>query len=325
MLRISVAFCFSFIVCICNAQDFHIRNPKQKKNDFAKNFVKLLNNAPFFFKDITEKPIKGVDSIFLDYTTYYNKIKLKGSEYGRIIIDSVATAAYYYGSYNSMEIAEGVYVNLSNQIAEALGGNVLFKTLESNKNTPWIRQTKIAYTQNSGFFLFNIFVELYKNKTDTDSTLTVLLKVKGGNPQFYYKLAHNEPINSFMFTSALKTQVRTFQKSRFPDECLGEIPPFICKGSRKTKDSLMIVYTKAGCKDLPDSKKEFEISLTNIRVSLNDHYVYYLPPPQNNKIREVVFLKFDDIEISRPKTLNLVLIEPSKNNFILELQFIYNK
>ncbi|MCZ2224169.1 MAG: hypothetical protein LC122_11145 [Chitinophagales bacterium] len=325
MLKISVAFFCSLLMCVCNAQDFHIPYPKQKRNEFARNFVKVLNSAPNFFKDITDKPLKGVDSIFTDYTTYNNKVKLKGSIYGRIIIDSVATAAYYYGSYNNMEIAEGVYVNLSNQIAEALGGNVLFKTLEGNNNTDWYRQTKIAFTQNSGFFLFNVYVELYKNKTDIDSTLIVVLKIKGGKPPFYYKLAHNEPINSFMFASALKARVKTFQRSKFYDECLGEIPPFICRGTRKTKDTLMIVYNKVGCKDLPDSKKEFEAALTNIRVSLSDHYVYYLPPPEKYKIREVVFLRFDDIEIARPKTLNLVLIEVSKNNYILELQFIYNR
>ncbi|MBX2931344.1 MAG: hypothetical protein KF781_05290 [Chitinophagaceae bacterium] len=322
MLRIVIACIFCFGICICNAQDFYIRSPKQKKNTFAKSFVQLLNNAPTLFKNITEKPSTGKDSVFTDYTSYYNKIKLKGAVLGRIIIDSVPIAAYYYGSYTNMEIAEGVYVNLSNQIAESLGGNVLFKSVEGNDNTPWLRQTKIAFTQNSGFFLFNIFVELYKQKTDIDSTLTVILKVKGGKPPFYYKLAHNEPISSFMFASALKAQMRTFQRGKFTNECLGEIPPFICKGAYKTKDTSMILYTKEGCKDYPDAKKEFEVALTNIRVSLSDYYVYFLPQIKNN-IREVVFLKFDDIEKPNPKTLNLVLKEKSKSNYILELQFVY--
>jgi hypothetical protein len=323
MIKIFVAFIACFFIILCNAQDFNVRTPKQKRNTFAKNFVKLVNSAPNFFKEITDKPSTGKDSIFTDFTSYYNKIKLNGAVYGRIIIDSVPTAAYYFGSYNNMEIAEGVYINLSNQIAEAFGGNVLFKSLDGNKNTDWFRQTKIAYTQNNGFFLFNIFVELYKFNTDTDSTFSIILRVKGGKPPFYYKLAQNEPISSFMFASALKAQMKTFQRNKYQEECLGQIPPFVCTGTRRSKDSLKIVYTKQGFKYLPDVNKEFEIALTNIRVSLNEHYVYYLPIPNKNTLREVVFLKFDDIEKPHPKTLNLVLLEASKNNYLLELQFIY--
>lgn len=43
---------------ICNAQDFIIPTPKHKKNEFAKNFIKFLNDAPNIFNEFKDRPLK---------------------------------------------------------------------------------------------------------------------------------------------------------------------------------------------------------------------------------------------------------------------------
>ncbi len=303
------------------AQQFIVDVPKQKKNEFARSFVKLLNDAPNHFKDIVDKPIKGIDSAYPNLSVYNNKIKLKGAPIaGKIVLDSIPFAEYFYGKFDNLENAEATYVNLSNNIAEALDRKVLFKNEDGDNTTPFLKQTKIAFTQNSGFFLYNIFVQLYKN--DIDSSFTVLLKIKSGTPPYFYKIMQNEPINSFMFVGLLKTQLPAFQKQSWQG-CLGNLQPFICKGTKKTKDTLMVIYVKSGFEELVDAKKEFEAALTNMRVCMSNEYVYFLPTPQGKILREVAFLKFDDIEKKKPKILKLALVEEAKRNYFLELGFIY--
>ncbi|HMZ47042.1 MAG TPA: hypothetical protein PKG56_07440 [Chitinophagaceae bacterium] len=320
MLKIIVAILLCFNVNNLFAQEFIVTTPKQKRNDFAKNFVRVLNNAGNYFKDIKDKALKEEDTIFTEGNVFNNKIKLKGAVAARIIEDSTTYAGYFFGNYPNLDAVEAAYVNLTNLIAEALMGKVIFRSVDGSNKTPWVKQTKIAYTQNSGFFMFNMFVEIYQN--NADSTLNLILKVKGGKPQYYYKIACNEPIKSFMFVSSLRTQVNTFQKRKF-DGCLGDIPMFNCIGERKSKDSLEVVYEKLGFKELPDALKEFEATLTNIRVSLNDYYVYYITNNKNNNIKQVNFLKFDDIDIKHPKSLKLSLVEKLHKNFSLELSFVY--
>lgn len=295
--------------------------PKQKKNEFARNFVKLLNNAPANFDEIKGKPFKQADSVYPNITVLQNKVQLKGAlGTGKIVFDSIPFAEYFFGKFDNLENAEAVFVNLSNNIAEALNRNVLFKNEDGNSKTPFFKQTKIAFTKNNGFFLFNIFVQLHKN--EIDSSYSVFLKIKSGNPPYFHKIMQNEPINSFMFVGLLKTQLPAFQKQSWQG-CLGNLQPFICRGSKQNKDTLMVVYIKNGFEELADATKEFEAALTNMRVCLSNDYVYYLPTPHKNILRQVAFLKFDDIEKAKPKTLKLCLVEESKRDYYLELDFIY--
>jgi hypothetical protein len=320
MLRAAAILIFIALAYTSKSQEYIVDAPKQKKNEFARNFVKLVNDAPFNFKDVKDKSIKGVDSAYLGKTVLTNKIRLKGAAPGKIVLDSIPFAEYFFGKFESADDAEAAYVNLSNNIAEAMSRKVLFKNEDGNGKTSLVKQTKIAFTQNSGFFLYNIFIQLHRNPND--SSLSLLLKVKSGKPAYFHKIMANEPVNSFMFVGQLKTQLPTFHKQGWQG-CLGNLQPFICRGTRRGKDTLIVVYVKNGMQDLPDAKKEFETALTNMRVCMSNDYVYYLPQPSGNVLRDVAFVKFDDIEKKNPRILKLSLVEQSKTDYVLEMGFVY--
>jgi hypothetical protein len=320
LIRLAVILITCSFIGRTQAQDFFVDVPKKKRDDFAKSFVRLINDAPYYFKDVKDKAFKGIDSLNPSSKPFHCKAKLQGAVSSRIIYDSIPFAEYHFGDFDNMEDGETALVNLSNNIAEAMGRKVMFRNNDTGSNTGMLRQTKIAYTQQSGFFHYNVFVQLFKK--EGEEKYRVLLKVKGGRPPYYYKVMKTEPIGSFMFATALRSQVGTFQKYK-PQGCLGDLTPFQCRGTRKCGDTIVVVYTKYGFQDLLDGKKEFEITLTNLRTCLSEEYVYYLPPPINNRMREVAFLRVDDIEKKRSKTIHLSLVEQSKNEYYLELGFVY--
>lgn len=303
-----------------HAQNFFVELPKKKKDDFAKSFVKLINDAPNKFNEVKDKPWKGIDSLHPKSKVFHSKVKLAGAISSRIVMDSLPFAEYHYGDFETLEDAEAQLVNLSNSIAEALGRKVLFRNNDTGSKFGMVRQTKIAYTQQSGFFHYNVFVQLFKKPND--GGLRLLLRINGGKPQYYYKVMRTEPIGSFMFATALRNQLPSFQRNP-PQGCLGDLTPFTCKGIRRCGDTTVVSYVKYGFQDMQDGKKEFEMALTNLRTCLSEEYVYYLPQPQQNCIREVAFLRLDDIEKKRSRTLHLSLIEQSKSDYYLELGFVY--
>jgi len=320
MLRLAAIFIMCCSTCALFAQDFVVEFPQKKKDDFAKSFVKLINDAPNKFKEIKDKAFKSVDSTYPKSKVFHCKVKLQGALSSKLVLDSLAFAEYHFGDFATMGDAETVFVNLTNNIAEAMSRKVMFRNNDTGTKTGMIRQTKIAYTQQSGFFHYNVFVQLFR-KIGEDK-FSVLLKVNGGRPKYYYKVMRTEPIGSFMFATALRSQLGTFQKHK-PQGCLGDLTPFVCRGTRNCGDTVLVFYTKYGFNDPQDGKKEFEISLTNLRTCLGEDYVYYLAPPQNNHIREVAFLRIDDIEKKRSKTIHLSLVEQSKTDYYLELGFMY--
>lgn len=320
MLRFAAILFFSTLSSVLFAQEFVVEAPKKKKDEFARAFVKLINDAPNKFKDSKDKPFKEIDSLHPTSKVFHSKIKLPGAITSKLIMDSLPYAEYFFGNFDTVEDGDALLVNLTNSIAEAMNRKVLFRNSDTGRKTGMVRQTKIAYTQQSGFFHYNVFVQLAKKRGEDKYSL--ILKINGGKPQYYFKVMKTEPISSFMFTTALKSQLGTFQKHA-PQGCLGDLTPFVCKGTRIRGDTTTVFYTKYGFQDVLDGKKEFEISLTNLRVCLGEEYVYYLQPPMYNKMREVAFLRVDDIEKKRSKTIHLSLVEQTKTDYFLELGFMY--
>ena len=143
-----------------NAQEFIVPTTKQKKNDFARNFVKLLNDAPNKFDDCKDKPLKTIDSAYPNKKVFHSKLKLSGALNGKLIIDSIPFVEYFFGNFEKKDDAESAFVNLSNQISEAMNRKVLFRNNDTGNKTTLARETKIAYTAHSGFFMYNIFAIL---------------------------------------------------------------------------------------------------------------------------------------------------------------------
>lgn len=305
---------------ICNAQDFIIPKPKHTKNEFAKNFIKILNDAPNNFSEFKENYLKKKDLTYPNKKIFGINVKIPGASSGKIVMDTIPYALFSFPKINTIEEAESLLVNVSNQIIEAMNQRVLLAKNEIDNDTTLKKQVKISYRLKNGFFLYNIFLEIHKSKID--NTYELLLKINSGKPLFFFKIIKNEPLSSFMFVSSFKPLLNTFQNNPWQD-CLGNIEPFKCIGTKKMKDEITVVYTKSGIKEFQNGRKEFENWFANMRVCMSDNYVYYIVPNSGNKIKEMAFIKFNDIGKKHAKKLHLSLIEKSSNEFIIELDFVY--
>jgi hypothetical protein len=65
------------------------------------------------------------------------------------------------------------------------------------------------------------------------------------------------------------------------------------------------------------------ISQGQYLINSAGNYVYYIVPNSGNKIREMAFIKFDEIDKKHAKTLHLALIEKGADEYIIELDFVY--
>ena len=119
----------------CNAQDFIIPKPKHKKNEFAKNFIKLLNDAPNNFNEFKENSLKKNDSTYPNKKIFGIKAKIPGATGGKLVMDTIPFAAFLFPKINTIEEAESLLVNVSNQIIEAMNQRVLLAKNEVNNNT----------------------------------------------------------------------------------------------------------------------------------------------------------------------------------------------
>jgi len=319
MKKVAAILFLSLCASLAFAQEYIIDFPKKKKNDFATGLITVLNQVPAKFADLKDKPAKA-DETHPSLKAYKIKSKLPGAYSGKYYEDVHPFVEYNFGVFEVKDDAEAAYVKLANMIGDAMNKKVLYRNNDTGNGMGILRETKIAYAMNSGVFGYNIFVQLCQ-KSAMDK-FSICLKIVGGTPAYYYKVIRNEPINSFTFVTAVKSQVEVFQAQE-EQGCIGSIPPFICKGKRTSGDSVMVIYEKCGFEYLPDAKKEFEANLSNLRVSLNDEYVYCLVQPHDTYLREVYFMRFDDVEKEHYKSIRLSLVQRAKSDYILELAFIY--
>ena len=302
------------------AQDFVIEMPR-RRDEFAQDLISLLNSAPYKFSFIKGKQLSSADSLHPKAKIFLPKMKLKGALSGRIEQDSsFSFIEFVFPDIKTQEEAEASYTNLINKVTEALRKKVLFKKSE-NDTTSFTKQTKIAYASHSGFFDFNIIVRLSKiNKPDV---YRLQLHIDGGKPKYFYRLQKNEPIVSFIFSKPFRQSIQDFEMDFIEKNCLGDIPMFVCNGKKLKGDTVMINYSKKGFHDLPDVKSEFDAMFTNIRAGFNNEYVYSQSLPAANILRQIVFVKYEDMDKPIHKSVHLDLIQQTNRNYAIEINFVY--
>jgi hypothetical protein len=325
MHRLAATIFFICLYGVLQAQSFAYNLPPKTKDKFHKAFAKLINDVPNSFVNIKGKAFtfKDAGDQIKSAKVFHNKVKLPGLTSAKIVFEKDSTAEYVAGAYTEKSEAQDQAQILCDKIADALSNKVIMFYNDSTNIPDLLEETSIGYTLMNGFFHYNMFVQV--QWLPAAAKYRVALKIAGGTPRFYYHVQRNEPITSFMFVSAFKDQFGVFNAKRERSSgCLGQIPPFNCKGMVKQGDTAQLLYTKTGFEYLPDARKEFEACLSNVRVSLGEDYVYYLEPACGNKLRRVIFLKNADIDRLKRKCIQLVLVQNEEQNYHLELGFIYN-
>lgn len=324
MRRLAAILLFTCLYSSVQAQLFYFNPPPKSKDKFQKAFAKLINDVPNSFKNIKGKAFtfKDAGEQIKSSKVFHNKVKLPGLTSAKVVFEKDSISEYVAGDYTAKEQAQDQAQLLCDKIAEALSNKVIMFYNDSTNVPDVIEETSIGYTLMNGFFHYNMFVRVLW--LPAAAKYRVVLKVAGGTPRFYYHVQRNEPITSFMFVSAFKDQMGAFSSRRERSSgCMGQIPPFNCKGTVKQGDTVQVVYTKTGFEYMPDARKEFEACLSNIRVSLGDDYVYFIEPGCGSKLRTVTFLRSADVDRLKHKCIQLALVQNTETNYHLELDFVY--
>ena len=123
----------------------------------------------------------------------------------------------------------------------------------------------------------------------------------------------------------------TFFES-FSSGCPTEIPGFNCKGKFELHDTTMISYIRSGFDGLMNARTEYDVTFSNLRAGLSSEYVYYNVPYKLPCLRKIAFIRFEDVDKSKRKTMILSFIEQPKTNGlnanqkkeqIIDLSFAY--
>jgi len=310
------------------AQDFFVDLPK-KKDDFTLDFLSIINDAPFRFLHLKGKPVTGIDSMHLRAKMYQAKIVLPAAVSGRVIQDSSLYAEYLFGDFTSMEDAEAGMINLTTRISKVFNRKVLMRNSEVGMGPNTLKQTRIAWSPNSGFFHYNMTVLI--NRVIHKELYRLELRIDGGKPRYYNRVMRNEPIGSFVLVNSIRNNLSVLQDG-YGSGCPAEVPSFDCKGITMRGDTTFVTYMKSGFDDFPNAKTEFDASVTNIRTSLGGEYVYYTIPCKSPQLKCTAFISYDDIERTKRKTILITLVEHPqadqatqqvKKGYALELSFAY--
>ncbi len=330
MKKIILIFFFSSYCCHISAQGFYIDLPK-KPDDFTLNFLSIMNDAGANFLHLKGKPISTKDTIHLASKIFQSKIKLPGSTNGRLVTDSTIYMEYFFGDFTTIEDAFDAYDKLNNKVSKAIYKRTFIKDFHLDTNGTVVRLQKMAYCINRGFYHYNISMQIIRLLHN--GKFRLMLQVYNGKPQFYYRIIRNEPIGSFIMINSLKINLASIQ-NEYSSGCPENVPPFRCLGKKVVNDSIFVTYQKSGFDDYPNARTEFDVYMSNLRVSLGSEYVFYsVPCPAKGPVfKRWAFVNINDLENYKRKTVLLSLLElpnPTLNErgfnkeYAIQLDFTY--
>ena len=325
-------FIIFFSICYYQifAQGFSIAVPPNP-SAFTSKFLTIINDASNDFSHLKGKKIHIKDTIHLASNIYNVTLQLPNSTAGRLVTDSTIYTEYYFGDFETISAAFEAYDTLQQHVAIAIDNRKFIKDYHVDTNGTVVRLEKIAYAINRGFYHYNIALQiirlLHNNK------FRVLLQIYNGKPQFYYRIMKNEPISSFNMITVIRTNLAALQDQNITG-CPITVPPFRCLGKRIIQDTLFITYQKPDFDDYPTARTEFDVYMSNIRVSLGSQYVFYsVPCPSEGPVfKRWAFIHINDLETYKRKTVLLSLVampelvmteKGMKTAFAIQLDFAY--
>ncbi len=321
-----------FLCCsgVISAQTFYVDAPR-KMDDFTDDFLLVLNDAPFNFSHVKGKALATKDTIHQGSKIFNLKVKLKTADASRLVSDSTIYTEFFFGDFFSMEDAFEGFEKLNNRISKALAKRSI--TIDYNLDTAGmvVKLQKMAYCSNRGFYHYNISFQIIRLLHN--GKFRLMMQIYSGKPQFYYRIMRNEPVASFNLINSLKSNLSAIQ-NEYSSGCVADITPFVCKGKKFQNDSVFVTYQKTGFEDYPNARSEFDVYMTNLRVSLGSKYVYFmLPSPAKGPVfKRLAFVQMEDIEKTKRKTVLLNLVElpdqiptPTgfKKQYAIEMVFVY--
>jgi hypothetical protein len=280
----------------------------KKKDAFTVNFLSLMNDAPNKFIHYKGKMTSLWDTIHLGSHISQLKITLPGTITARYVQDSTYYCEFLMGYYETLEDATTGMNEWTDKISKSLSRRVVVNKHDYGPDGSFLKENKICAAQHSGFFHPNISVQI--TRVLTNNMYRLAIQLYSGKPYYYYWIAKNEPIGGFNFVNYVKN---TFMAYNIKTKgCPVEIPAYTCKGREVLNDSDFINYGKVGFEGFMDARAQYDVTFGNLRASLGSEYVYFFVPYKRPFLKRIAFVRFDDIDLGRRKTLIHSIMEKDK-------------
>ena len=327
MKKLTGLFIFSCFCLYLNAQTFAFDLSK-KKDPFSYNLLYVLNDAPFKFLHIKGKLLTKTDSVHLKSEIYQNKIPLSGASTARYVQDSTFYIEYFFGEFMNMDDASEALQSLTEKVSKSMKKRVVVLPHDWGEGGEVIKENKISYALHSGFFHYNISIQI--TKVLKRDSYRLVLQVYSGRPFYYNWIMKNEPYGGFNFINYVKKTYTFFET--VSSGCPTDIPGYSCNGKSLSNDTTFINYKKNGFEGLMNARTEYDVTFSNLRSGLSSEYVYYNVPYKYPCLRKIAFVKFEDVDKSKRKTIIISLMElprmnsliPSqKKEYVIDFSFAY--
>ena len=318
---------FYFCVAYLSAQRFEI--PISKQSDkFSTAFITALNNAPTSFIKLKGKLLADLDTIHKQSKVYQCTLNIPGATASRYIEDSTFYLEYFLGEYSNLDEAVGAMNTLTNKLKTSLNNRAVL--IQNKKGYDKVlRENKLGYVYQNGFFHYNTAVQL--TTISNSKNIRLVLQIFYGRPVYYNWIIPNVPVGGFNFINYVKDTYKYFNEES-KKSCQNDIPPYICKGKTKRNDTTFVNFYKDGFDGMTNAATDFDVTFSNLESGLGREYVYWSLPCRIPAIKQYAFVKYDDVDKPKRKTILLTLYnnkltaamdDKSKNDLEIDLSFVY--